>query len=162
MKYSKREKITALSIFVGALIVIYSIIPNYIELEEEFEFVSLSPAFFPTVAAWIIAGLAALHLLLIMIREKSGPIKRSSEAWLSVREERQTYKAAIVIAVYVLSMKYIGFLISTPLALACLLILQDIRKPTKIAIVSVSVTICVYLFFFFVMQVHFPKGRVFE
>lgn len=162
LKYSSVEKISALSILVGALIVIFFIIPNFIVLEEEFAFISLSPAFFPTLAAWIIAGLAAGQFILILVKEKSAPVNRAGEAWLSRDEERNAYKSAMVIIAYVISMKYIGFLISTPVALAALLLLQDIKKPKKIVVVSISVALCVYLFFFYVMQVHFPKGRIFE
>jgi hypothetical protein len=162
LKNSSVEKISALSILVGALVVIFYIIPNFIVLEEEFAFISLSPAFFPTLAAWIIAGLAAGRFVLIFIKEKSAPVKRAGEAWLSRDEERNAYKSALVIIAYVLSMKYIGFLVSTPLALAALLVLQDFKKPKRIILISISVALCVYLFFFYVMQVHFPKGRIFE
>ena len=146
----------------GALLVIFYIIPNFIVLEEEFAFISLSPAFFPTLAAWIIAGLAAGQFVLILVKEKSSPVKRAGGAWLSREEEKNAYKSALVIIVYVISMEYVGFLVSTPLALAGLLLLQDIKKPVKVVILSISVALFVYVFFLYVMQVHFPRGRFFE
>ena len=162
MKYSSVEKISALSILAGALLVIFYVIPNFIVLDEEYAFISLSPAFFPTLAAWIIAGLAAGQFLLVLVQEKAVPMKRAGGEWLSREEEINAYKSALVIIVYVIAMKYLGFLISTPLALAALLLLQNIKKPVKVVIVSISVAVCVYLFFLYVMQVHFPKGRFFE
>ena len=64
MQYRKKEVITAVSILVAALAIIFYVIPNYIDMEEEYELASLSPAFFPNLAAWVIAALAGwLYLL---------------------------------------------------------------------------------------------------
>ena len=45
--------------------------------------------------------------------------------------------------------------------LAALLILQDIKRPLRVILISLPVTLGVYLFFYFVMQVHFPKGVIY-
>lgn len=127
MQYRKREVITAVSILVATLAIIFYVIPNHIDLEEEFELASLSPAFFPNLAAWIIAALAGLLAISTLWEPKKMVTDSSDEEWLSRAEERNAYKAALVIVVYVLAMKYIGFLIATVLALAVLIVLQDIK-----------------------------------
>jgi uncharacterized membrane protein len=81
---------------------------------------------------------------------------------LSRGEELNAHKAALVIVGYVLAMKYIGFLIATVLVLAVLLGLQDIKKPLHVGLISILVTAGVFLFFYFIMQVHLPKGLIFE
>ena len=162
MHYRKRELITAVSILVAALTIIFYVIPNYIDLEEEFEMASLSPAFFPMLATWIIAALAGLLAVSALRLPQKTMIDDDDEKWLSPAEERNAYKAALGIVVYVLAMKYIGFLIATALVLAVLLVLQDIKKPHHVVLISILVTGSVFLFFYFIMQVHLPRGLVFE
>ena len=162
VKYQTRELISAIVVLAGALLVIFFIIPNFIEMDQEYDLVSMSPDFFPRLAGWIIAILAGLHLFFLMLQRQKTASDDKQEAWLSAVEERSAYKSALVIILYFIAMKYVGFLISTPILLAVLLIFQDERKPLKIILVSVLVTICVFLFFYFVMQVHFPKGLIFE
>jgi hypothetical protein len=162
VQYQTRELITALSTLAGALFVIVYVIPYHIELEQEFELASLSPAFFPRLAAWIIAGLSALQLAIIVTQRKKQAVAEPDEEWLSPKEERSAYKSAVVVIAYFIALKLIGFLIATTLLLAALLILQDIKKPLKVILISVPVTLGVFLFFYFIMQVHFPKGVIFE
>ena len=162
MKYRNREVITAVSILIAALAIIFYVIPNYIDLEEEFELASLSPAFFPLLATWIIAALAGLLAISALWQPKKTATDDGDEKWLSPAEELSAYKAALVIVAYVLAMKYIGFLIATVLVLAVLLVLQDIKKPHQVVLISILVTGSVYLFFYFIMQVHLPAGLVFE
>ena len=111
MGHIKREIITALSVLASALLVIFYLIPNYIELEEEFELASLSPAFFPLIAAWIIAGLAGLYLISILIRKKRGVDIDMDHEWLSAGKELNAYKSALVVIAYVFIIKYVGFII---------------------------------------------------
>ena len=160
--YRKRELLTALSILVAALAIIFYVIPNFIDMEEEFELASLSPAFFPNLAAWIIAGLAGLLAISVLWQPRKAATDNSDEAWLSRSEELNAHKAALVIVGYVSAMKYIGFLIATALVLAVLLVLQDIKKPLHVGLISILVTAGVFLFFYFIMQVHLPKGLIFE
>ena len=142
--------------------IIFYVIPNYIDLEEEFELASLSPAFFPLLATWIIAALAGLLAISALWQPKKTATDGGDEEWLSRTEELSAYKAAMVIVAYVLAIKYIGFLIATALTLAVLLVLQDIKKPLQVFLISILVTGSVYLFFFFIMQVHLPRGLFFE
>ena len=162
MQYHKRELITAVSILIAALAIIFYVIPNYIDLEEDFEMASLSPAFFPMLATWIIAALAGLLAISALWQSKKTVTDNDAEEWLSPSEERNAFKAALVIVAYVLAMKYIGFLIATVLVLAVLLVLQDIKKPHQVVLISILVTGSVFLFFYFIMQVHLPTGLVFE
>jgi hypothetical protein len=159
VQHRTRELITAISILVATLVIIFYVIPNHIDLEQEFELASLSPAFFPNLAAWIIAALACLHIVNILLQKKKAVPGDGEQEWLSPPEERSAYKSAFVI---VFAMKYVGFLISTTLVLAALFVLQDIKRPLRVILISILVTVGIFLFFFYVMQVHFPKGAIFE
>jgi len=162
LEYIKREKISTVSVLVGALLVRFYVIPNYIEITEDYDLASLSPAFFPILATWVIAGLAALNIALTFLRGKRRTYGGDGEAWLSPGEERKAYLSALVIIGYFVAMKLVGFLISTILLLAILFLLQGVKGPLKVAITSLSVTAGIYLFFLYVMKVHFPIGLIFE
>ncbi len=162
MQDRKREIITAVSILVTSLAIIFYVIPNYIDMEEKFEVASLSPAFFPDLATWLIAALACLLAISALLQPQKTVIHEDEEEWLSSAEELNAYKSALLIVLYVFAMKYIGFLIATVLILAVLLVLQDIKKPLHVVLISMMVTGSVFLFFYFVMQVHLPKGLIFE
>jgi len=162
VQHRKREVITAVSILLATLAIIFYVIPNYIDLEEEFEIASLSPAFFPTLAAWIIVALAGMLAIAALWQPHKNETDEGNAAWLSQAEERNAYKSAVVILLYAFAMKYIGFLIATVLVLSVLLVLQDIKKPLPVALISILVTGGVFLFFYFVMQVHLPMGLMFE
>jgi hypothetical protein len=157
-----RELITAISILVATLVIIFYVIPNNIDLEPEYDLASLSPAFFPNLATWIIAALAGLHIVNLLFQKKKAAAGDGEEEWLSRSEELSAYKSAFVIVLYFFAMKYVGFLISTALVLAALFVLQDIKKPLRVILISILVTVGIFLFFFYVMQVHFPKGAIFE
>ena len=153
-----------MSVLLGALLVRFYIIPNYIEITEEYDLASLSPSFFPILATWVIAGLATLNLVHTFLRGKRRTYGDgdAGDRWLSTGEERKAYLSALVIIGYFVAMKLVGFLISTILLLAILFLLQGVKGPIKVAITSLSVTAGVYLFFLYVMKVHFPIGLIFE
>jgi len=162
LRYQTRERLIDFAILVGCLLVRFWVIPNYIEITEEYELASLSPAFFPVLSTWVIAGLAFLHLALGLIQKRSPIDEAEAEEWLTPREEYKAYACTLVIIAYFFAMKCVGFLISTALMLAALFVIEGVKGPLKVVITSVSVTIGVYLFFLYVMQVHFPVGVIFE
>ena len=161
MDDTRREIITDVSVLIGALIVLFYVIPTYIDLEQEYDLASLSPAFFPKIATWLIAGLTSLHLLIIARRKESlGPVE--GEEWLSSSEQWKALACCLAIIAYFFLMKVIGFIASTILILAFLFWFQGVKKPMKVALTSIMVTAGLYLFFLYVMKVHFPKGVLFE
>ena len=162
MQHRKRDLITAVSILAAALAIIFYVIPNFIDMEEEFELASLSPAFFPGLASWVIAALAGVLVISALLQKNKSVTDEGNEEWLSRAEELNAYKSALVIVGYAFAMKYIGFLIATALVLSVLLVFQDIKKPLHVALISILVTGGVFLFFYFIMQVHLPKGVIFE
>ena len=162
LEYHKREKITALSVLVGAMLIRFYVIPNYVDLPQEYSHASLSPAFFPILAVWFIMGLAVLYLIHAFLPARGGSRYQGDNDWISTGEERKAYVSSLIIIVYLLVLAVLGFLISTVMVLAVLFILQGVRKPLKVALISILVTIGVYLFFLYVMKVHFPEGIIFE
>lgn len=159
---TERERVTALVVLAAVLLVLIYVIPNHIELGEEYELTGLSPAFFPKLAAWIIAGLAVLLFAMTLVNKKEQEGGEDDEEWLSSGEEWNAYKSFLVAIGYLFAMKYVGFLISTVLVLGVLFVLQGVKRPLKVALTSALVTAGVYVFFLYVMRVHFPTGLIFK
>jgi putative tricarboxylic transport membrane protein len=162
MDNTKREIITDVTVLIGALLVLFYVIPTTIDLEQEYGFASLSPAFFPTIATWLIAGLTSLHLLSIIAGRKGSVGPEAGDEWLSTSELWKALASCGAIIAYFFLMKVIGFIISTALVLAFLFWFQGVKKPMKVALISILVTAGIYFFFLYVMKVHFPKGILFE
>ena len=162
MEYRKREKITALSILFGALLVQFFIIPNYIDHTEEYDLVSLSPDFFPSLAVWLITGLAGIYVFYSFSRKKKSAGPGNAENWLSPGEEKKAILCCLIIIGYFVAIKFFGFLIATIPVLFVLMFIQGVRGPIRTACISFASTIGIYLFFLYILRVHFPWGILFE
>jgi len=160
MKLRNKDIVTSVCIIIGALAVQFFILPNFIEMEESYDLASLSPAFFPKLATWIVAALGVLLLCFTLLQLKKGNIQEKGQ--LNHRELRRVYVAFAFVVGYIFLMKLMGFLVATIFFLGALFFLQGIRQPIKIATASLIVTFGVYFLFLYVMQVHFPKGLFFE
>lgn len=161
MEYLKRERILSLCVLAGAVLVRFLVIPMYVEVTEEYELAGQSPAFFPKLAVWLIAALAVFYFASLS-RKKSQQHPKAVKEWLSRSEERKVYICALVVVGYYFAIKVAGFLIPTSIMLFVIFLIQGVKRPLKIVIISISVTAGVYLFFFYIMQVQFPEGLIFE
>lgn len=157
----KRDRVVDISIIIWAFILRFYVIPHQIKITEEYTLVSLSQDFFPKITTWLIAGLAMLHLVLTFKKERSHVIEDDVEAWLSPKEEFKVYVSSLLIISYLITMKYIGFIISTIAVLVLLFVMQGVKGPIKLILISTVVTIGVYLLFLYILKVHFPTGLIF-
>ena len=155
MKGIYREWVIAFTILAFSLFTIFYLIPDQIEITEEYELKSLSPAFFPRIATWIITGLSVL-LLIIIFRSRKHP--KEDTRTMTVGDEFRVLTAMIIAVLYVLAFKYIGFIPASCLGLAALFFLQGKRRPFRLAFLSVSTAVVVYLIFYYLMKVRFPEG----
>ena len=162
MEYPRREKISALTVIVCGLAVQFLVLPNFIDITEEYDLLSLSPAFFPRLTVWLVTGLGALYLILTFSRHGNKGDKADTEAWLSPAEEGKSLLCILLIIGYFLALRFFGFIIGTILVLAVMLPVQGVRGPVKIGLISILSTLGIHLLFLYVLQVHFPEGIFFE
>ena len=155
MKRVSGDWVVAFSILAFSLFTIFYLIPCQIELAEEYELKSLSPAFFPELAAWIITGLSVL--LTISLYRSHGRVQEDTRE-VTVGEEFRVIIAILIAVLYVFAFKYVGFIPASCLGLAALFFLQGKRRPFRLAILSVGTAVFVYLLFYYVMKVRFPEG----
>lgn len=161
MEHHLKERLTALAIFIGTLLVYFFVVPNFIETTEQYEMAGLSPSFFPKIALFCIGGLAAIYFALTFTKKHRLAGPDSSSAWLDSSEQWRALAAGLIIVVYLPAMKLLGFLIATPLVLAGLFLLQGVKGLWKSIVTIVCVTLGLYLLFLYVMHVHFPTGVIF-
>jgi hypothetical protein len=150
-----REWFIAVGILFFSLFTIFYLIPAQIEVTEEYELRSLSPAFFPEVAASIIAGLSVLFMISLF---RSRSFQRSENPQMTWGDEYRVIAAIGISVVYVLAFKYMGFIPASILGLAALFWLQGKRRPLRLIFLSVGTVLFVYFIFYYVMKVRFPEG----
>jgi len=155
MKNIYREWVIAFAVLAFGLFTIFYLIPAQIEITEEYELKSLSPAFFPRVATWIITGLSVL--LLISLFRSPGHQTKDTRG-MTVGDEFRVVIAMVIAVIYVLAFKYMGFIPASCLGLAALFFLQGKRRPFRLAFLSVGTAVIIYLIFYYLMKVRFPDG----
>ena len=94
-----------------------------------------------------------------------GTIKREEEPFLLKEGWMKIAVTAILLIVYVLCMKYLGYLISTPILLFVLstLFAKGNKASLKARIIfSVGFTIALYIIYVYLFGLSFPMGLLFE
>jgi len=121
---------------------------------------SLSPGFFPRLAAGFIVGLS---LLLIFMTTFFGD-KRDVSILAQIRWRVFLYViGTIAIMIFYVSLiEWLGFIIATIITMAGMMVLYGSRRWILIAVISVCLPLGVYFLALKVMFVLFPTGRVFQ
>jgi hypothetical protein len=120
------------------------------------EFFTVGPRFFPYLSAGIMALLSTLLMIGSVIRFKSGDQGTHSP----IRKEQ--LKPVLVFmgigTVYILSLSFLGVLISTPICLIVFFRYFDLKKWGWILLLAVGITALIYVFFEKLMMVPLPTG----
>ncbi len=121
---------------------------------------SLSPGFFPRLAAGCIVGLS---ILLILVTTFSGD-KRDVSISAQIRWRVFLYViGTIAIMIFYVSLiEWLGFILSTIITMVGMMVLYGFRRWILIAIISFSLPLLIYFFSLKVMYVLFPTGKLFQ
>ena len=117
---------------------------------------SLGPTFFPILVSILIILLSAL-LIASELRKKTS---RDSIPFLNASIVFPIIVAVIVL-IYVVSMKYLGYIISSIILNVILLIIFKVKKITFIAIFPVMITLIIYAIFKIAFRVPLAEGVFF-
>jgi hypothetical protein len=160
-----------LSIIVLALglATLFYLIPTQVEVSARYDLASLSPAFFPELAAWLLVVLGGLLLISQLTaagraRAGRGEAETDDETRqeFTSGDELRVWAVFLVSILYFYGLKYIGFIPATILGLAGLFLLQGVRGAGRLLVLSVVTAVLVYAFFHYVMNVHFPEALLFR
>jgi len=165
MSEKTKEIVIAVSILIFGLVTLFYLIPTQVKVAEGLEIKSLSPAFFPELAAVLIVFLSGVLIATWFMHRKDqeedeGLTESRSE--MTAGEELRVVGAFIIAALYYFGFKYFGFLIATVICLAGMFLLQGGKSGLRIAVLSVVVTLGLFAFFHYVMKVYFPTGILFR
>jgi uncharacterized membrane protein YozB (DUF420 family) len=166
MREKTKEITISASIMLLGLVTLFYLIPAQVDVSEDFEVKSLSPAFFPELAAILIVLLSGILIVTWFVHRKDRAenegLRESSGSEMTAGEEMRVVGAFIIAALYYLGFKYLGFLISTVICLAGMFLLQGGKRGFHIAALSVTVALGLFAFFHYVMKVYFPVGILFR
>ncbi|MGN1163569.1 MAG: tripartite tricarboxylate transporter TctB family protein [Candidatus Ornithospirochaeta sp.] len=112
----------------------------------------LSPYLFPLIISLF---LFVLSLTLIVKKGEQSTKEKSKSDWKTL------ILFSLVSSVYLLVFSFLGFIISTILLLAAVMVILGERRLWFILAVSVVSSVAVYLLFAKYLSVMLPKGRVF-
>lgn len=110
---------------------------------------------------FIALGLGVLGILLAIRsfhRIKSGDKDKQK---VNLKELLNVAKLAVAVGLYIFVMRYIGFLIATPIFFFLFMYIYGERKWKQMVIISVALSIALYLIFEKGFQVMLPSGILF-
>ena len=156
----KGDQILALCLLIFCAVVYFAIIPTVpLGLSTDMH-LGLTPRFFPK---FIIIFMAILAGLMWMSAYRE-PVVKSTPSEPDDRKTIATVNAVLILAaglLYICFLKFLGYLIATPLILAFYLFYFGVRSWIKMIGVSVITTGVLYYFFGKVMHVLMPVGSLF-
>lgn len=121
---------------------------------------SLSPGFFPRLAATFIVGLSLLFILITVVFE--GETKAPISGQIRWRVFWYVIGTIAIMILYVSLIEWLGFIIATVISMAGMMVLYGFRRWIVIALMSVGLPLFIYFFALKVMYVLFPAGKIFQ
>ncbi len=138
-------------------VVVYLIIPIEIKALMRYDAsMGLSPAVFPKLSVFLIAGFSMI-LIFSSLRSKAGAPKEDRPAQKMGMRTR-VVTAFIILVVYVYLLGILGYLVITPLALGSLMWYFGERRWLLILTAMILTTTGLFCFFRYVMYIILPEG----
>ena len=161
--FSNKDVLAGLVFFVFGLLTLTVLIPFGIQQPSSVQYRALSPSYWPNIVAGAIAVLGmALVIASVMAAKASEKRGESAEAsgepagtlWLALRP---FVALAICFALY-FGLEPLGFVLTTAIALAALMILAGEYRPHVVIPVALIVPMVLHLFFTKAASVPIPMG----
>lgn len=148
-----RDRISAIIIIFFGLFMIY----NTSQIQSQFAVASsdIGPKALPYIVS---LGLIICGIGIFM---QSG--HKKSQHFLTLRGWKRLGLLTILLVLYIPAMKYIGFIIATPIVLFLISMLMGAEKKlslAKAAFFSVIVSVCIYMIFVNYLHVQLPSGFI--
>ncbi len=156
----KADIYTAVVFLVFSAVGFFYIIPTQIQYSippEEVSNAVFLPTFFPNSTIATFALVSAMFLF--------GALRRSEAGGQTITSKKALLQVCVVFAlcyVYVESLAYFGFLVSTPVFLAILIMMMGTRDWRYVASMSILFPIFVNYFFWFAFKLALPQGSLFS
>ena len=140
---------------VGLLLLLF-LIPYGIDTPKKIRFAALSPTYYPQIVAVILSVIGAA---IIVKNRRPLSTKGTDDAdEVHPNTKMRIGSFLLLLAVYSLSLEFLGFVLSGVLALVASLILAGERRAFIIIAMSLLLPISLFLFFYKVAYVPVPNG----
>ena len=142
-------------------LVVYLIIP--IEIQELMRYdasTGLSPAVFPKLSVFLIAGISAVLILSGLRSKDAAP--RQDRRPLRIGNRARVITTFIILLAYVYLVGILGYLVITPVALALLMWYFGERRWLLILSLAILTTTGLFYFFRYIMYIILPEGIFFS
>lgn len=142
-------------------VVVYLIIPAEIEELRRYDAsTGLSPAVFPKLSVFLIAGLSAIIILSSLRSKDAAP--REDRPALKTGTRARVITTFIILMAYVYLIGTVGYLVITPLALGLLMWYFGERRWPIILSLVILTTTGLFYFFRYIMYIILPEGIFFS
>ncbi len=140
---------------VGLLLLLF-LIPFGIDTPKKIRFAALSPTYYPHIVALILSVIGVA----IIFKNRQPLTTKGTDDLDEVHPNAKMRICGflVLLAVYSLSLEFLGFVLSGGLALAASLILAGERRAFIIMAISLLLPISLFLFFYKVAYVPVPNG----
>lgn len=119
---------------------------------------ALGPGFFPKVLSIIVMILSSIELI---TSGKSDKDESEKEEQFFFKESLRVWVALVIIIIYLISLKYIGFLIMTPLYLIIMFLYFKTKNIITLIGIPIGITCILYFIFMILLKVQLPHGIFF-
>ena len=116
----------------------------------------MGDAFWPQLVLLVLIGLSVLLILQSVWKRKKGLKEKASPQ--ETPDRPALFKTMGLMVLYALCIPYLGFLVSTFLALVALSYLMGDRKKSRMVFFSLSMTVATYLVFALLIYTALPRG----
>lgn len=168
LAHHKRKLAIEICISIALLILFLIMVINMPKWVIETLPATVKPTFFPRVVSGTLAGLSLLLLFTTIIdyRKAATSLARNKEEQFEPVQNDSQYSSFIiyvtVLFLYLLGMKYLGFLLSTPFAMFAVAVQLGLRKYMIGFISYVMVAFALNYVAFNYMQIMLPSGLLWE
>lgn len=112
----------------------------------------VGPGFFPTIIAIILVALGVILFIQAITTKKEDDIKIN----LLGSENKMAYLVMLITLVYLVAMGFVGFILSSIVYLAVLIIMYGEKSKVKAVICSVGISLLIYFVFNTLLSVPLP------
>jgi putative tricarboxylic transport membrane protein len=139
---------------------IYLIIPNQIpELMRYDASMGLSPAVFPKLAVFLIAGFSIVLIFHDLRSKTNAPVK--TEVAIKLGSKTRIVTTFIILIAYVFLIDILGYFVTTPITIGVLMWYFGERNWFLIPSIAILTTAGLFGFFRYIMYIILPKGILF-
>ncbi len=157
MQNDRKQDITAgLICVVLALLVLFVAIPFGVQEPKKVKFVALSPSYYPRIVAYFLLAFGLLLMGLRFFKSQSQQQLQTKSFW---RQHTFALSGIILLLfLYYASLNYLGFVLSSVVALFLLLLIAGERKLWALIVIPLVLPFALYYFFTHVANIPIPAG----